>query len=188
MKYIYRKLLIILFTFTIATIAYYLCRCVFNNKQKSDRENSASTELEISKKGFDKADISYKLNNMILDDWDICGQWHSENWHESLTLDINKTGNNDYNVVISVNGDVGFWKLFRKASFKNGLLVFDRPILDYGSNEAYRYVYLLRVHNAPVFLTHPIAKLIKFEENKSEYDKSSNLFLLKQVKIGKVVP
>ncbi len=98
-----------------------------------------------------------------------------------MTLDINKTEDDDYSVVISVKGDVGSWTLFRKASFKNGLLVFDRPIMDYGSNEAYRYMYLLRVNNAPAFLTHPIAKLIKFEENQPVHEKSGlDLFLLKQ--------
>lgn len=88
-------------------------------------------------------------------------------WERSLagvtTLRLTRVGEDRYTVSLKTGGCFGYWQLNRAARYVNGVLVLDRPIIDYVSDDPYQHLYSLLVRGRNCLI--PAGEVGRFQED-----------------------
>jgi hypothetical protein len=141
-------------------------------------EEMIEKELEGAK--VDTSDLSTQLDPWIVKEADITGQWDSSGWHDGPHLTIMKRADGQYSVVFHARGDLLSWTLKRTASFRNGVLEFNRPVKEYLPLHPYKFFYLLKIKNELRFASHSIAKEYLLNKNLEKLDSFADEYILRR--------
>jgi hypothetical protein len=102
--------------------------------------SSKQVEDEISNQSdINDIDFSLYIKDILVKDIEITGNWYSCDWHDSEGLEIKKE--NDYKVTFMVYGDLASWKLERTATYSNGVIELNKPVLEYAPLMPYKKFY-----------------------------------------------
>ena len=139
-------------------------------------------EPGLEKVKADKENLGSKINQFIVTNISVAGQWDSRYWHDGVHLIIIPRLNNEYDVVYYVRGDLGCWALKRKATFHAGILEFDKPVREYMPYTPYKYFYMIQTQKGVRLVSQPLIRdliLVKELEtwNKGMFDE---LMLIKR--------
>lgn len=130
------------------------------------RISSKQMEKELSKR-IDKSPCRLKnLSLWIVKNGDLSGIWTISSWHNRVSMSIHRIKGSCYNVMYSAAGDLDSWSLKRRAVFKNGMLLFKRPVQEYGPTSAYWKMYLLRIGGKLWLAGQPVASECLLVEKK----------------------
>ncbi len=130
----------------------------FMNAPPLNQENGwsyeNSIEKELSVEEYDNEDISEHFKALLVDDnYDISGQWDSKYWHDGVHLTIKPRSDGKYAVIYYARGDLARWTLMRIASFKDGVLTFEKAVKEYAPVMPYTRFYLLKSPNGIRFVS-----------------------------------
>jgi hypothetical protein len=127
--------------------AFYKSSATFDLKSIMENTSyllSKQSEEEMVKKEGDFENLSKKIKNILVKDFDIEGQWDSYYHHDGVHLFIEKNDNNLFNIYYHASSDLWSWSFIRTATFKNGVLEFNKPVEEYSPYGTYKHFYLLK--------------------------------------------
>src|SRR4051812_38512522 len=76
---------------------------------------------------------------------DLTGKWSTEHYMDGSTLALTPTGPDTYSVEFTTAGCMAAWKLPRTATFRDGMLTFNKAVDEYAP-ATYDRVYTVRLN------------------------------------------
>lgn len=80
------------------------------------------------------------------------GKWEWRLTLEGSDLFFRRVAKDSYEVELNTGGCLGAWKLLRKATFKQGVISFDRPVREY-AGPTYDRLYVVQVEKVVRLIT-----------------------------------
>lgn len=140
-------------------------------------------EKKLRAEKADTEDLSPKLGSALSKGDKIEGQWDSHYWHDGPHLTIRKTEGNKYRVTLYARGDLSSFQLERIATFKAGVLTFDKPVMEYLPVKPYIRFYLLKTPHGPRFASQALVRRDVIGKKRVDWDYLEKTYLLnKKVK------
>jgi hypothetical protein len=133
-------------------------------------------ETEIQGKEVDDEDFTEQIDDFLLNNINILGQWNGPGFDDGVSLTINGDADGELNVLYFADGDVSRWRLERTGRFEAGVLILDRPVMGY-PGDVYRRFYAIQTPNGPRLATQSFVRNWMFDYDLRNWKREEWLFM-----------